>query len=165
MLRRWRVRMRDKKGEGRGPRCRQRSRVWRRWLRRGRHRIRYNGVGGGKKLAGNSAAWARGMTGDGGGAIVGAEQNGGAQGAGGGRCREARDQCNARGWHDQTSWRGCLTSGGPVGVNPFRTRIQHGRTDMTGRRPLLFLTNCSDDSKPYMIRVALIKGFQNHIKP
>ena len=33
---------------------------------------------------------------------------------------------------------------------------------MAGRRPLLFLTNCSDDTKPYMIRVALIKGFQNH---
>ena len=34
---------------------------------------------------------------------------------------------------------------------------------MAGRRRLLFLTTCSDDSKLYMIIVALIKGFQNHI--
>ena len=34
---------------------------------------------------------------------------------------------------------------------------------MAGRRRVLFLTTCSDDSKPYMILVALIKGFQNHI--
>ena len=47
--------------------------------------------------------------------------------------------------------------------NPFRTRTQNGRTHMVGRRRLLFLTTCSDDSKPYMILVALIKGFQNHI--
>ena len=35
----------------------------------------------------------------------------------------------------------------------------------SGRRPLRpgWTNNCSDDSKPYMIRVALIKGFQNHI--
>ena len=48
-------------------------------------------------------------------------------------------------------------------LNPFRTRTQHGRMHMAGRRQLLFLTTRSDDSKPYMIRVALIKGFQNHI--
>ena len=38
-----------------------------------------------------------------------------------------------------------------------------GRTNMDGRRRLLFLTTCSDDSKPYMILVALVKGFQNHM--
>ena len=31
------------------------------------------------------------------------------------------------------------------------------------RRRLSFLTTCSDDSKPYMILVALVNGFQNHI--
>ena len=49
------------------------------------------------------------------------------------------------------------------GFNPFKRRSQMGRTNMDGRRRLLFLTTCSDDSKPYMILVALIKGFQNHI--
>ena len=34
---------------------------------------------------------------------------------------------------------------------------------VAGRRRLLFLTTCSGDSKPYMILVALIKGFQNHM--
>ena len=34
---------------------------------------------------------------------------------------------------------------------------------LAGRRWLLFLTSYSDDSKPYMILVALVKGFQNHI--
>ena len=48
-------------------------------------------------------------------------------------------------------------------LNPFRTRTQHGRMHMAGRRQLLFLTTRLDDSKPYMIRVALIKGYQNHI--
>ena len=48
-------------------------------------------------------------------------------------------------------------------INPFRTRNQHGRTHMAGRRRLLFLTHCLYDSKPYTILVALIKGFQNHI--
>ena len=38
-----------------------------------------------------------------------------------------------------------------------------GRTDMDGRRRLLFLTTSSDDIKLHMIIVALIKGFQNHI--
>ena len=38
-----------------------------------------------------------------------------------------------------------------------------GRTNMDGRRWLLFLTTSSDDTKPSMILVALIKGFQNHI--
>ena len=38
-----------------------------------------------------------------------------------------------------------------------------GRMNMDGRLWLLFLTTCSDDTKPYMILVALIKGFQNHI--
>ena len=49
------------------------------------------------------------------------------------------------------------------GVNPFRYRTQHGRMLMAGRRRLVFLTTCSDDNKLYMILVALIKGFQNHI--
>ena len=40
------------------------------------------------------------------------------------------------------------------------TRTQHGCMHMAGRRQLLFLTTRSDDSKPYMIRVALVKGFQ-----
>ena len=48
-------------------------------------------------------------------------------------------------------------------LNPFRTRTQHGRTHMARRRRLQSLTNCSDDSKPYMILVAHIKGFQNLI--
>ena len=34
-------------------------------------------------------------------------------------------------------------------INPFRTRIQHGRTHMAGRRRLLFLISCWDDNKPY----------------
>ena len=38
-----------------------------------------------------------------------------------------------------------------------------GRSNMDGHRRLLFLTTSSDDTKPYMILVALIKGFQNHI--
>ena len=33
---------------------------------------------------------------------------------------------------------------------------------MAGRRRLLLVTTCSDDSKPYIILVALIKGLQNH---
>ena len=51
-------------------------------------------------------------------------------------------------------------------IKTFRTRTQHGCTHihMTGRRRLLYLTNCWDDSKPYMILVALIKGFHNHIR-
>ena len=48
-------------------------------------------------------------------------------------------------------------------INPFSTRTQISCTHLAGRRQLLFLTNCSDDSKLYMICVALIKGFQNHI--
>ena len=52
----------------------------------------------------------------------------------------------------------------PSGIDLLtRTELAHRRTSMTGRRQLLFLTTCSDDSKPYMIRVALIKAFQNHI--
>ena len=38
-----------------------------------------------------------------------------------------------------------------------------GRTNMDGHRWLLFLTTSSDDTKPCMILVALIKGFQNHM--
>ena len=51
----------------------------------------------------------------------------------------------------------------PIFFNPFRTRTQHGCTHMDGRRRLLFLTTCSDDSKPYMILEVLVKGYQNHI--
>ena len=43
-----------------------------------------------------------------------------------------------------------------------RPELNIGRTHMAGRRRLLSITNCSDDSKPYMILVALIKGVQNH---
>ena len=38
-----------------------------------------------------------------------------------------------------------------------------GRTNMDRRRRLLFLTTSLDDTKPYMILAALIKGFQTHI--
>ena len=48
-------------------------------------------------------------------------------------------------------------------VNPFTLRTQHSSTNMTGRRWPPFLTTCSDASKPYMILVALVKAFQNHI--
>ena len=41
--------------------------------------------------------------------------------------------------------------------------LHHSRKYLAGRRQRLFLTTCSDGSKPYMILVALVKGFQNHI--
>ena len=34
---------------------------------------------------------------------------------------------------------------------------------VAGPRQLLFFTTCSDDSKPYMILVALTKAFQNNV--
>ena len=34
---------------------------------------------------------------------------------------------------------------------------------MAGRRQLLLLTTCSDDSKPYMILKALDESYKNHI--
>ena len=37
------------------------------------------------------------------------------------------------------------------------------RMNMDGRRRLLFLTTSSGDTTPYIILVALIKGFQNHV--
>jgi hypothetical protein len=36
-------------------------------------------------------------------------------------------------------------------------------TDMAERLQLLFLTTCSDDSKPYMILKALDESYKNHI--
>ena len=61
----------------------------------------------------------------------------------------------------------------PDGVRtaPMRARtdprhgkgVNHSRKHLAGRRQRLFLTTCSDGSKPYMILVALVKGFQNHI--
>ena len=50
-----------------------------------------------------------------------------------------------------------------LSVNPFGTRMQHSGTHMAGRRWVLCLTTCSDDSKPYMILVALIKGFHQQL--
>ena len=41
--------------------------------------------------------------------------------------------------------------------------LNHSRKHLAGRRQRLFLTTCSDRSKTYMILVALVKGFQNHI--
>ena len=35
---------------------------------------------------------------------------------------------------------------------------------MAERLQLLFLTTCSDDSKPYMILKALDESYKNHIK-
>ena len=49
-----------------------------------------------------------------------------------------------------------------VNVLLLNTRAMRVTAHLAGRRQLLFLTNCSDDSKLYMICVALIKGFQNH---
>ena len=52
---------------------------------------------------------------------------------------------------------------------PHMTHIYHTTSDRqkrlngVGRWKALFLTTCSEHSKPYMILVALIKGFQNHI--
>ena len=40
-----------------------------------------------------------------------------------------------------------------------RTNMEAGGTSAE----VLFLTTCSDDSKPCKILVALVKGFQNHI--
>ena len=57
--------------------------------------------------------------------------------------------------------------GGPAtGQNLTRPYLTEGpsRTqNLTYYSPPVFLTTCSDDSKPYMILVALIKGCQNHI--
>ena len=56
-------------------------------------------------------------------------------------------------------------AGGRTGVllNPFRTNEKQPSRSIAGRRLLPFLITCLDDGKPYMILVALIKGFQNHI--
>ena len=47
-------------------------------------------------------------------------------------------------------------------INPFSTRTQISCTHLAGRRQLLFLTNCSDDSKLYMICVALKGLSESH---
>ena len=47
-------------------------------------------------------------------------------------------------------------------LNPFGTRTQISCTHLAGRRQLLFLTNCSDDSKLYMICVALKGLSESH---
>ena len=52
---------------------------------------------------------------------------------------------------------------GREGVTLSGRELNHGSTHMAGRRRLLFLITCSDDSKPHMILVALIKGFRNYI--
>ena len=53
-------------------------------------------------------------------------------------------------------------------AEPEETRFQKQRTqtappNLAGRRRLLFLTMCSDDSKPYIIRKALDESYKNHM--
>ena len=56
-----------------------------------------------------------------------------------------------------------MESSGRADSTLSRTELNHSRKHLAGRRQRLFLITCSDGSKPYMILVALVKGFQNHI--
>ena len=50
-----------------------------------------------------------------------------------------------------------------VRFNPYRTPVSYMIQHMAGRRRLLLLTTCSDDSKPYMILKALDESYKSHI--